>query len=664
MNPRTPAQKATEFWNTYTDFLNGKIGNIQPDFLLNFFRFFKTQEQFYSARTYDTTLTPELDKAYSNFLIAAKEYFGEKIPANFKSYIEYEKNLFDEAMEFFQNPSDEIPYATFNKISRRIAYLRSKADKPQELIKIYNQYRLAAKKFFNIQDESKHPKTKQEVDDLLEQKKFLIDLKNFTKSIPEEDDTTQLSLSVLSNNTKSNDYFLKASVLDNLQNNFEQNIQTINPGIEIDSHQGNIQISRERNSKIIASCIFPIYLKKNDPSIKFPGSISCTYEYNTTDHTWEIKSARTTDIRLKKLCNGEYNEFTSDKNPAHEIQHSLEILAQQKFTVSGRLAAPSKNLTITHATLTNGLQNESGDPTLTISPDPGEENSIIIKTTKQLKSLENLGIQKNNDTYKLQISKPDKDIAPRTGPILGMTVTVKNVSQSLDITHFYNTQELKAFSQNALAQPHKPLNLPNVNLFESIREINQYMKNRAGETSGFLSFFADSYSGKDYYLRRDNWTKILDKLNEYAAKQPATQQDLDDLTNFIDTQSNDKHIKKDTFFSRNNYSALLQKLKTTLEANLNTPIQPDLKNKISNYKNLYAQMKRNEDVTALYQQKYSIIDDYTSNQNHTVLRDQVAHERALYDLQYKLLDEGDKKDFMDMKEEFDSEYNNIRHYHY
>jgi hypothetical protein len=224
--------------------------------------------------------------------------------------------------------------------------------------------------------------------------------------------------------------------------------------------------------------------------------------------------------------------------------------------------------------------------------------------------------------------------------------------RDLDITSKTTEEHFKLYLKGHTAIANKSADLTIISKKSGVEEVlhrmqavNGYLKKRAKETSGFLSFFSN-YSGKDYYSRRESWKKILEGMHQWVAGKE-TQENLVNYIKRVATR-----YKKQCSY-RSDYHDQLRELANTLDAfdisTLDKKLKIKFKERIVAHAKMYNQMNRYAEATSKYLE---------SSAHGATLKT----ARASYETHYQLLKKSDKKDFMSTEEEYFSERRNILRY--
>ena len=146
--------------------------------------------------------------------------------------------------------------------------------------------------------------------------------------------------------------------------------------------------------------------------------------------------------------------------------------------------------------------------------------------------------------------------------------------------------EIEKISTKKLDLSEKPNPLK---LLHSLSNINIYLRDRAKETSSFLSMFGQ-YTGEDYFGRRMNFNKILIALQ----KKDITQ------ANKLIAQGIEEFK---SFFGRQKYVDLLINLREQLN-NPNVLTIDFVDQKIKNYCSIYNKMNKHTEAVNSYFSKF------------------------------------------------------------
>lgn len=180
-------------------------------------------------------------------------------------------------------------------------------------------------------------------------------------------------------------------------------------------------------------------------------------------------------------------------------------------------------------------------------------------------------------------------------------------------------------------------------LLGCLSAINNYLKTRASKTSGFLSTLFNSYSGKDYYFRRDSFCEILKILKEGK---------ISDAIKRID----EDYIKVNKgFFSKNQYAGHLDSLKKALNEFVESKaqLQKAVCEKIESYHGLYEKMAAYTETVKAYNNSYKFF------QPNLELAEKIVSAKIDYRETRRAMSKEMKVEFHKDKDLHDIEYKNV-----
>ncbi len=351
---------------------------------------------------------------------------------------------------------------------------------------------------------------------------------------------------------------------------------------------------------------------------------------------------------------------------------SQEDLAIIKLPVSGHIGSKADDCTIGIDTFKAELKKHSKDRHLEVIVKNNSANKLNLRIYTNKPSIavfSNMGIKQQADErgllyYPIEILRQDKSLAPEpTDPLLGIKINDKSgQKKSIDVTHLFNTDEIRHFIKQgentpilntAIAATTSTAPHPGDPILAAMQKINDYLTKRATATNSVLTYFFNSYTGNDYYNRRDNWLKILKEFNKCSNGEINKVH----LLYIIDREANIFNVG----FSKDYYKHLTE-LKEVIANSPGLNLDNSLKQKIHSYHQMYAHMKMYTASTLHYMQRDAAIGEQNSGKRNTLLKNEinlVAREKLLYEAQYNLLDANDKKHFLNAKKEHMSEYHNL-----
>lgn len=475
-------------------------------------------------------------------------------------------------------------------------------------------------------------------------------------------------------------------------------ISTANPNLLLPSKEsGKVIIYKNADGKIFADGVIgPIDLttdlSDSSKKITIPGTILSRYEWSDGD--WELQYMGVTDIRLKKLLLAQYPEFAEARKnddehnkiilqigevhirptPAQallgkerdKVEAKLDKLKPSAQTfienlpvlpVGGKLGHDVPKCTLDLPTFKNALINTvKQKDNVDISSITMNNNKLIVTANSNISLFKNLGLKRVNNEYHLEIVKPYTLPNP-SDPLLAVYIKVGLEQKAINVSPLFTTTEIKSFESQAVAKrENRIISVPNINnnaeqnVLKAIQNVNKYLSKRSQDTSGFFSFFFNSYSGVDYYNRRDSWKLILVELDKFLNKTIT----IDELTKFIRGQAD----KFDNGF-RTEYRNCLVHLHDAL---LKLPAQRldnYLLTRVCNYRTMYYQMDCLKQDKKAYSHEYSI---FSTSPREIALKQDIKRDKKIYTEYYEKLDKDDQKDFLNLSEENKAENTNIKHF--
>lgn len=152
-------------------------------------------------------------------------------------------------------------------------------------------------------------------------------------------------------------------------------------------------------------------------------------------------------------------------------------------------------------------------------------------------------------------------------------------------------------------------------LLNCLKNINEYLGKRAGETSSFLTIFFNSYNGNDYYQRRSDFSNLLRQMNQ--------SNNIDTIINTIN-----ENLPEFEVGLRKNYANLLKELQGALieyKKYDSSVLAIDFVHEtIASYANLYQSMDKHSQTVKTYNQQYQFFS------NNDRLRSNIAAANAEY----------------------------------
>jgi hypothetical protein len=209
-----------------------------------------------------------------------------------------------------------------------------------------------------------------------------------------------------------------------------------------------------------------------------------------------------------------------------------------------------------------------------------------------------------------------------------------------------------------VARENKKMNKDtNTRMLDAIQDVNKYLKNRATETSVFLTIF-NAGTGKDYYARRKSWMKILSELSNVINSSWDLRGILiSKLRSLIESEA-EKFNSRLQF--RHEYHDILIKLLNTIA---NIPDNNEFNEKIFNYQQMYANM---DSVKQNFKQKISRKKSFNISHYDIKLNEQKniqkEYNKKAYQYTYNLLSDKEKESFLSPDEEYQYEQKNCKYF--
>ncbi|OCH98619.1 hypothetical protein A8135_11080 [Legionella jamestowniensis] len=235
--------------------------------------------------------------------------------------------------------------------------------------------------------------------------------------------------------------------------------------------------------------------------------------------------------------------------------------------------------------------------------------------------------------------------------VLGENCKIK-VNRDDDFPYVKNGRSVAEFKEQYeknIGKAHVPeLNLsekPNPQrLLNSLTKINRYLSKRAGETSSFLKFFG-SYTGVDYYGRRNSFRDLLDRMR--------SRESIDTIIQCID-----EHLPYFSNGRRHDYADSLKELKAALI-------------EYKKFDSSVFEVGLIQETLTSYQSLYDSMDKYTSaafkfyrsgSSKHDESLAAMENEKIGYKFLRKEVRSGVKNEFAKDDLLVEQEYNNVANF--